>query len=82
MRQESKTAYRHWSVSVKAPQKNGVKESLDRSGDNCASRHAFARGSPARQRRMNSDINWLVALSSERHAAVSFMRLLRGASVR
>jgi hypothetical protein len=35
---------------------------LEWSRDNCASRQAFARGSPERQRQMNSVINWLVAL--------------------
>ena len=31
--------------------------SLERNRDNCASRHAFASGSPARHRRINSVIN-------------------------
>jgi hypothetical protein len=59
----SSRIHRHWPVRVKAAQKYGFEYSFDRSKDNCASRHAFARGSPERQRRMNSVINWLVALS-------------------
>jgi hypothetical protein len=55
--------HRHWPVRVKAAQKYGFEYSFDRSKDNCASRHAFARGSPERQRPMNSVINRLVALS-------------------
>jgi hypothetical protein len=41
----------------------GIGKSFERNKDNCAFRQAFARGSPARHRRMNSVINWLVALS-------------------
>jgi hypothetical protein len=50
---------------VNAAQKQGLEKSFDfeRNRDNCASRHAFARGSPACHRRINSVINWLVALS-------------------
>jgi len=53
----------HWPVSVKAAQKYGLANSFESRRDNCASRHALARGSPARQRRINSVINLLVALS-------------------
>ena len=61
------TVHRHCPVSVKADQKKGSEKSslapLERISDNCASRHACTRGSPARQRRMNSVINRLVARS-------------------
>jgi hypothetical protein len=53
---------RHWPVRVKAAQKYGFENSFERSKDNCASRQAFARGSPERQRRMDSVINWLGGL--------------------
>ena len=53
----------HWPVRVKAAQKYGFENSSLRSRDNCASRQAFARGSPERQPRMNSVVNRLVALS-------------------
>jgi hypothetical protein len=53
----------HCPVRVKADQKKGFEKSFERKRVNCASRHAFARDSPARQRRMNSVINRLVALS-------------------
>jgi hypothetical protein len=56
-------AYRHWPVRVKAAQKKEFWNSLEWSRDNYASRQPFARGSPERQRRMNSVINRLVALS-------------------
>src|ERR1035441_1486715 len=59
----SSRIHRHWPVRVKAAQKKGFWNSSEWSRDNCASRQAFARGSPERQRRMNSVINWLVALS-------------------
>src|ERR1039457_4737113 len=55
--------HRHWPIRVKAAKKYGFEYSFECSKDNCASRQAFARGSPERQRRMNSVINWLVALS-------------------
>ena len=58
---------RHCPVSVKAAQKYGSEKSsfapFDPSKDNCAPRQAVARDSPARQRRMNSVINWVVARS-------------------
>src|ERR1039458_7351962 len=60
---QSSRIHRHWPVRVKAAQKYGFEYSFECSKDNCASRQAFARGSPERQRRMNSVINWLVALS-------------------
>src|SRR6266496_377229 len=55
--------HRHCPVSVKADQKKGFEKSFERKRVNCASRHAFARDSPARQRCTNSVINALVALS-------------------
>jgi hypothetical protein len=42
---------------VKADQKKGFEKSFERKRVNCASRHAFVRDSPSRQRRMNSVIN-------------------------
>jgi len=54
---QSSRIHRHWPVSVKAAQKYGFQNSSLRSRDNCASRQAFARSSPERQRRMNSVIS-------------------------
>src|ERR1017187_3932135 len=58
----SSRIHRHWPVRVKAAQKKGFWNSSEWSRDNCASRQAFVRGSPERQRRMNSVINWLGGL--------------------
>jgi hypothetical protein len=58
-----KQDYFHWPVGVKAAPKKGFLHSLEWSRDHCASRQAFARGSPECQRRMNSVINWLLAIS-------------------
>jgi len=40
-----------------------MEKSFECNKDSWASRQAWARGSPERQRRMNSVIDWLVALS-------------------
>src|SRR5207248_2533500 len=55
--------HRHSPVSVKAAQKNGFEKSLECNRVNCASRHACTRSSPELQRRTNSIISSLVALS-------------------
>ena len=60
---EAPPHHRHSPVGVKADQKNGSEKSLERNRLNCASRHASARCSPARHRRINSVISSVVALS-------------------
>src|ERR1035438_5547470 len=54
---QSSRIHRRWPVRVKAAQKHGFEYSFECSRDNCAFRQASARGSPERQRRLNSVIN-------------------------